>query len=59
MSSLYALYDLGDFLQRGTETDAVILARITHLPAFVWAVIWSAISLLVIYVAGKRALTRP
>ena len=59
MSSLYALYDLGDFLQRGTVTDAVILGRITGVPAFAWAVIWSVISLIVIYVAGKRALTRP
>ncbi len=59
MSSLYALYDLGDFLQRGAQTDAVILARITSVPAFAWAIIWSAISLIVLYVAGKRALTRP
>ncbi len=59
MSSLYALYDLTDFLWIGARTDAVILAEITAVPAFVWALLWSAISLLVIYIAGKRALTRP
>jgi hypothetical protein len=59
MSALYALYDLSDFLRLGAETDAVILARITHVPAFFWACLWSAVSLLVIATAGKRALTRP
>ncbi len=59
MSSLYALYDLSDFLWVGARTDAVILSEITYVPAFVWAIIWSAISLLVVYGAGKRALMRP
>ncbi|PON17400.1 hypothetical protein C2W62_13405 [Candidatus Entotheonella serta] len=59
MSSMYALYDLTDFLWIGARTDAVILAEITGVPAFVWALLWSAISLLVVYAAGKRALTRP
>lgn len=59
MSSMYALYDLSDFLLIGARTDAVILASITGVPAFIWALIWSAISLLVVYGAGKRALTRP
>lgn len=59
MSSLYALYDLSDFLWIGARTDAVILAEITYVPAFVWALIWSAVSLLVVYGAGKRALMRP
>lgn len=59
MSSMYALYDLTDFLWIGACTDAVILADITGVPAFVWALLWSAISLLVVYTAGKRALTRP
>ncbi|ETX00218.1 MAG: hypothetical protein ETSY1_12015 [Candidatus Entotheonella factor] len=59
MSSMYALYDLTDFLWIGARTDAAILAGITGVPAFVWALIWSAISLLVVYTAGKQALTRP
>ena len=59
MSALYALYDLSDFLRFGARTDAVILAQITYVPAFVWAGLWSAISVLVIVTAGKRALTLP
>jgi hypothetical protein len=59
MSSLYALYDLSDFLLAGARTDAVMLAQITHVPAFVWAILWSIVALLVVYSAGKRALTRP
>ncbi len=59
MSSLYALYDLSDFLIVGAKTDAAILAQITHVSAFIWAILWSAVSLLVVYTAGKRALMRP
>lgn len=59
MSSMYAIYDLSDFLLVGARTDAVILASITGVPAFIWALVWSAISLLVVYGAGKRALMRP
>ena len=58
MSSLYALYDLSDFLLIGAKTDAVILAEITQVPAFTWAILWSGLSLLVVYAAGKRALLR-
>lgn len=57
MSSLYALYDLTDFLVIGSRTDAVILAELTHIPAFIWALLWSAVSVMVVYVAGKRAIT--
>jgi hypothetical protein len=59
MSSLYALYDLSDFLLLGATTDAVILARLTYVPAFIWALLWSLMSLLVVYTAGKQALLRP
>jgi peptidase M50B-like protein len=59
MSSLYALYDLTDFLLLGARTDAVILAQITYIPAFIWATLWSGLSLLVVYTAGKQSLTRP
>jgi hypothetical protein len=58
MSTLYALYDLSDFLFIGAETDAVILARMTPLPAFVWAILWSAVSVGVVCVAGAWALRR-
>ena len=59
MSSMYAIYDLSDFLLIGARTDAVILAGITGVPAFIWALLWSAISLMVVYGAGKQALRRP
>jgi hypothetical protein len=59
MSALYALYDLSDLLRFGARTDAVILAQMTHVPAFVWACLWSALSVLVIIMAGQRALTLP
>jgi hypothetical protein len=59
MSSMYAVYDLTDFLLIGARTDAVILASITGVPAVIWALVWSAMSLLVVYGAGKRALMRP
>ena len=54
-SALYAVYDLTDFLFIGARTDAVILAEITAVPAFVWAGLWSVISLGIVWVAGKRA----
>ncbi len=56
-SSLYALYDLTDFLWFGTRTDSVILAEITSVPAFIWALLWSGVSLSVVYLAAKRAVT--
>ncbi len=56
-SSLYAIYDLTDFLLIGARTDAVILAEITPVPAFIWALLWSAVSLTIVYLAGKRAIT--
>jgi hypothetical protein len=59
MSALYAVYDLGDFLLVGARTDTVILARLTGVPALLWAALWSAVSLFVVYAAGKRAVTRP
>ena len=58
MSTLYALYDLSDFLLIGAETDAVILARMTSIPAFVWALLWSLVSVVAVCLAGRRALSR-
>ncbi len=54
-SSLYAVYDLTDFLFIGARTDAVILAEMTAIPAFIWAGIWTVISLGIVWGAGKRA----
>lgn len=54
-SSLYAVYDLTDFLFIGARTDAVILAEMTAIPAFIWAGLWSVISLGIVWGAGKRA----
>ena len=54
-SSLYAVYDLTDFLFIGARTDAVILAEMTAVPAFIWAGLWSVISLGIVWKAGKRA----
>jgi hypothetical protein len=59
VSTLYALYDLSDFLLIGARTDAVLLAQITPVPAFFWALLWSAVSLFVAIVASVHALTRP
>jgi hypothetical protein len=58
MSTLYALYDLSDFLLIGAETDAVILAQMTSIPAFVWAISWSVVSVIAVCLAGGRALRR-
>lgn len=59
MSTLYALYDLSDFLLIGAQTDAVILARMTPIPAFAWAILWSVVSVIAVWLAGRRALSRP
>ena len=57
-SSLYAVYDLTDFLFVGARTDAVILAELTAVPAFIWAGLWSVLSLAIVWGAGKRAVRR-
>ncbi len=49
---------LSDFLLIGAKTDAFILAEMTQVPAFTWAILWSGLSLLVVYAAGKQALYR-
>jgi hypothetical protein len=45
---LYALFDLRDDLwsaARRAGTDAAILARATHVPSIVWAVLWSLLAI--------------
>ena len=46
-TGLYAVFDLRDDLwssARRAGTDAALLARATHVPSFVWAVLWSVIA---------------
>ena len=59
-SSLYAVYDLADLLPWGgaRETDAVLLARSTGVPAFVWAVVWACVSLFLLLWFGRLAARR-
>ena len=59
LSSLYAVYDLSDFLALGRRTDATILAQLTHVPAIVWAFTWTGVSIIVVFVAFRIAIRRP
>lgn len=46
-SSLYALFDLKDDLWsagRRAGTDAALLARVTHVPSIIWAVLWTLVA---------------
>src|SRR5262249_60938149 len=54
-TGLYALFDLRDDLWRsgGGTSDAVLLAAQTHVPAVIWALLWSAVSVAVLVVAGS------
>jgi len=60
-TGLYALFDLRDDLWRpggGGPSDAVLLAAQTHVPAILWALLWSAASVGVLAVAGSLSLRR-
>jgi len=59
-SSLYAVYDLADLLPWGParETDAVLLARHTGVPALVWTVVWACVSLFILIWFGRLAARR-
>jgi hypothetical protein len=60
MSCLYALVDVKEDLLtlQPRLTDAAILAGMTHIPAIVWGIIWSVLSLcvflLVLYATYRR-----
>ncbi len=65
---LYAVFDLRDDLwsaARRAGTDAAILARATHVPSVVWAVLWSALALAMLGAAifrgaaGRKGRARP
>ena len=58
-TGLYALFDLREDLWRSDVrgmSDAALLAAQTHVPALVWAFLWSALSVAVLMVAGSVAL---
>lgn len=60
-TGLYALFDLRDDLWRpggGGPSDAVLLAAQTHVPALVWSLLWSAVSVAVLAVAASISLRR-
>jgi hypothetical protein len=50
MSCIYSLVDVKEDLltTRAGLTDAVILAQMTHIPAIVWGIFWSLLSLAVL-----------
>ncbi len=55
-SSLYAIYDLTDFLIYNARTDAVILSEITFIPAMIWAFLWSLISILILFYCLRKTI---
>jgi hypothetical protein len=56
MSVLYAVADItSDVLRRyAAQSDAAALARLTHVPAVVWGVLWIALSLAVLAALLRR-----
>ncbi|MGC4117025.1 MAG: M50 family metallopeptidase [Myxococcales bacterium] len=63
-NSLYALFDLRDDLwsaERRAGTDAAILAKATHIPSIIWAVLWTLFAVALLALAlwvsakGKKA----
>ena len=60
-TGLYALFDLRDDLWRSSvrvSSDAALLAAQTHVPALVWAALWSLISVAVLLGAALISLRR-
>ena len=60
-TGLYALFDLRDDLWSpggSGPSDAVLLAAQTHVPAFLWALLWSAASVAVLALAGSMSMRR-
>lgn len=58
--SLYALFDLRSDLWDARvrdASDAALLAQQTYVPAVVWAVLWTLVSLAIVGVFGARALS--
>ena len=64
LNGLYAVVDLLYLLQISgpavaATSDAAILQRLTGIPALVWALLWTALSALVQYLALRRVLVSP
>jgi hypothetical protein len=59
-TGLYALFDLRDdlWLPGGGPSDAALLAAQTHVPALLWSLLWSAVSVAVLALAGSISLRR-
>lgn len=60
-SSLYAVLDLRDDLWNGAvrgSSDAGLLAHLTHVPAVVWAVLWSLFALVLLGISAYWSLKR-
>jgi len=55
-SALYALLDIrSDILQSpDAESDALMLAGLTRVPAIVWGLIWSAIAVVAVAIEARR-----
>ena len=61
MSMLYAVADMASdvILRHSGASDAAALARLTHVPALAWGLVWIAVSLAVLVCGGAQArLTR-
>jgi len=59
-TGLYALFDLRDdlWLPGGGVSDAALLAAQTHIPAVLWSLLWSGVSVAVLVIAASIALRR-
>lgn len=64
LSSLYALMDLFFLFMSSTNpfhrgvNDAQLLANITGIPALVWATVWGAVGLFIMFMFVRRAIRR-
>ncbi len=60
-SSLYAVMDLRDDLWNSSvraQSDAAILAQVTFIPSLVWAALWTALALAIVFACGAWALRK-
>ncbi|MGE5402884.1 MAG: M50 family metallopeptidase [Ignavibacteriales bacterium] len=58
ISCLYAVVDIKEDLltAENHQTDAQVLAALTHVPAIWWGILWFAISIIVVYLLVRRDL---
>jgi hypothetical protein len=55
LDSLWGLVRLSTFHQSGQPTDAGNMAAATGVPAFVWAIVWSGLAILILWQAVRMA----